>query len=313
MDATGILWRAIGCPAPFENDDGSLIKPRGDTGPCAHCGEPGQWRIRDAISDNFTTVKNASRAWPHGGDALCAACVVACKWMGWRAGLFFARVDGVWFVPLRPLPGCPETRPDALSALLSPPEPPFVAGLPLYGIDHGTEANAGRVIWPGSPVPADPLSRCQSKHTAIYARVSYSRERYPLQVDDTGEVVVDVPLWRRQIAAAREVLTVLRADGVGAEDARTSLLTLTPPPRASATVLMRWRSMTATFQPHHASSWWELVVSLLDMPALTEKPKPNHKVKNEPPAPVRPADPPAQPQVVPTVAQLSLAIDRPRD
>lgn len=267
LSATGIIWSALGKPQPWLND-GTPIKSRGPTGICAHCGEPAEYKLQDAISDNFTTVKNNSRAWPFGGDAACAACVIACKWLGLRAGLWFARENGLWFVPMRPIAGCPETRPDPLSALLNPPEPPFVAGLPLYGIDHGTEANAGRIVWPGAPVPSDPLIKCQSKNTALYAQTAFSRTRYPLQVDDAGDLTVDVPLWKSQSEIGTRVLRLLRADGVGAVDARESLISLRPPHGTSARTVALWKGLVAPLQSHAASTWWELVVSLLEMPAL---------------------------------------------
>lgn len=309
VSATWLIWSAIGKPSPWMNE-GTPIKSRGPTGICAHCGEPAEYKLQDAISDNFTTVKNDSRAWPFGGDSVCAACVIACKWIGLRAGLWFARENGIWFVPLRPIPGCPETRPDTLSALLNPPEPPFVAGLPLYGIDHGAEANAGRIIWPGEPIPADPLFRVQSKHTAIYARVAYSRERYPLQVDDANDIVVDVPFWTKQIALATTVVAELRAAGVGAEDIRRSLVTMNPPPRAPISMLVRWREIRSMFESHCGAQWWDLVVQLLPMPALPEKEKQSVKptLKSD-----RPAIVSAGRQDVPKAGQLSLAFDGPRD
>jgi len=302
MEPSQIIWHAIGKPMPFEND-GSPIKPRGDCGTCAKCGEPAQWRLKDAISDNFTTVKNASRAWPLGGDALCAACVIVCKWMGLRATLWFARVDGLWFCPLRPIAEHPETRPDALASLLNPPEPPFVAGLPLYGIDHGTEANAGRIVWPGAPLPPNQLVKCQSKHTALYARVSTNRMRYQLQVDDASDITVDVALWRRKLVEIDTVLCVLRTDGVGSQDARASLLTLVCPTRASTTTVARWHALIAPFRSHAQAQWWELLTSLVEMPPLPEKEAKPAKVK---PAETKPEAPKPPAETKPVRTQLTL-------
>lgn len=284
MNATHIIWRALGCPTPTEND-GSAIKPRKHPAGvvCAHCGDPApSYDLGDAISDNFTTVRNASRAWPFGGRALCAACVVACKSLALKAGLFFAREDGIWFVPSMPIPNesvqamlgkkAPNrTRPDVLAALLNPPPPPFVACYPRYGVEHGTEANASRILTPGQPVPPNVLVKCQAKHTAIYAEVSESAERYHLQIDDAGEVYVDVPVWRALRVAADALVLELRIAGCGAEDIRGALTTLTPPPRCPLPLLARWTARTNPFVAYHRSSWWSLFVSLLLIPEFSQE------------------------------------------
>lgn len=258
---------------------------------CASCGEPASNRLDDAISDNFTTVKNACRAWAFGGTHICTACLWCCKALAFRCALFFARENGVWFVPIRPIPNWPETRPDPLAALLNPPEPPFVAGLPLYGIDHGGEANAERCIWPWTGdaehpsvrtypqgprlfVPTDPLIKIQSKHTALYCEISRSRERYRLQVDDVGDVTVDVALWRRLRVVCDALLIKMRLLGVGAQDARGALLNGRPPARAPIAILSTWRARSEPLRPYVGAPWWPLFTSLLLMPELTEQPKP---------------------------------------
>lgn len=275
------VWQAAGCPAPVETN-GAPIPPR--TLPpgthCASCGEPATYRLDDAISDSFTTVKNASRAWPYGGNHLCAGCVWACKTLALRCCLWFARLPdkrgsgGVWFVPMRPFPGLPWTRPDPLAALLAPPPPPFVAGLPLYGIDHGGEANAHRAAWWGEDgalvVPPDPLIKLQSKHTALYSTVSICAERYRLQVDDTGDFTVDVPVWRRLRAVCDRLLVDLRAGGVGAQEARQALLTGVMPRGAPVVLLATWRLRTHALRPYIGAPWWALFTSLLPMPDLTK-------------------------------------------
>ena len=65
--------------------------------PCASCGALGAYTIRDAISDSFTIVRNASKAWPFGGTTLCSACVWACKALALRCAMWFARVDDADF------------------------------------------------------------------------------------------------------------------------------------------------------------------------------------------------------------------------
>ncbi len=258
---------------------------------CASCGEPATHRLDDAISDSYTTVKNSSRAWPFGGTHICRACLWCCKAVALRCALFFAREDGVWFVPIRPFPNWPETRPDPLEALLNPPDPPFVAGLPLYGIDHGGEANAERAIWPWTGdtahpqvrtyahgprlfVPKDPLIKLQSKHTALYCQVSRSRDRYRLQVDDVGDVTVDVALWRRLRGICDALLVDMRAAGVGAQDARGALMTGRPPNRAPISILSTWRGRSEPLCQYVGAAWWPLFTNLLLMPELTEQPRP---------------------------------------
>ena len=281
MNATHIIWRALGCPLPTEND-GSAIKPRthAEGVVCSHCSAAAPaYDLSDAISDNFTTMRNASRAWPFGGTALCAACVVSCKALALKAGLFFAREDGIWFVPSMPIPNesvqamlgkkAPNrTRPDVLAAILNPPPPPFVACYPRYGVEHGTEANAARIHTPGQPVPKNVLVKCQAKHTAIYAEVAYSRDRYTLQVDDAAEVPVDVPRWRALRAVCDELIAELRAAGAGAEDIRAALTTLRSPPRCPLPLCASWRARTAPLLSTHEAPWWPLFVSLLLIPEL---------------------------------------------
>ena len=293
MRATRFIWMAAGSPLPTETD-GTPIRVRDMGGArCASCGELAAYRLDDAISDNFTTMRNASRAWAFGGNAICAACVWCCKSLALRCSLWFARLPddrargGVWFVPLRPIPGVQGRRPDPLDALLNPPPPPFVAGLPLFGIDHGGEANAHRTIWPWTPgagsathprvdtnglfIPTAPLVKLQSKHTALYAQVSHSADHYYLQVDDAGDVVVDVPLWRELRSHAGALLSLLRAAGAGAQAAREALTTLRPPLGAplSLSAPSAWRARVAPFRPHVGGSWWSLFVALLPMPELT--------------------------------------------
>lgn len=268
--ASQLIWRACGSPEPHDHE-AIPIPPRGSGAPCAGCGEPGTHRMSDAISDNFTTTKNASRAWPFGGQDVCRACAFCARTLALRLALSFTTERGVWFVGTRPHPGMPWTRPDALAALLAPPDPPFVALYPQAGIDHGGEANLERAWWPGRPNHERPLSRLQSKHVAIYARVAYSRERYPIQVDDQHDVMVDVPLWTTLRARCEEMLLEMRQGGVGANDARDALCSLRPPPRCPTSLLRSWRAAVQPLQPHAGGMWWRPVfVNLLGMPELVK-------------------------------------------
>ncbi len=296
---TGVefLWRAAGCPRPTTSE-GELIPTRDMRGArCAATGLPAEYALTDAISDNFTTVKNASRAWPFGGEALSAAAVWCARTVALRCALFFAREDGIWFEAMRPLSGCAQRRRmDPLATLLNPPDPPFVACLPLYGVDHGGEANAERAVWwereaggsarlllpkgpwvrrvdaskPVGPTrPVDkPLIKLQSKHTAIYCRIAHRRDVYPLQIDDERDVVVDVALWSRLRVVAEDLLAELRAHGVGAVVARDSLTTGGAPFGAPLRIVARWPEMFAPLQPFIGAAWWPLFTQLLPMPDL---------------------------------------------
>jgi len=303
MNATHLIYRAIGSPAPHETD-GTPIPAKGTGGPCAHCGEPGAYRMREAISDNFTTVKNASRAWPFGGSDICAACLMACKAISLRCALWFARENGIWFVPTRPLivkdeqgkgHAVPGTRIDTLKVLLNPPPAPFVAGYPRAGIEHGGEANLHRVYQPGRSKPERPLVKLQSKHVAIYAQVSNSRARYPLQIDDVHDVVVDVEKWGEAMVICNGLLRDMRDGGVGARECQASLLSLRAPPSSPLSLVRDWPTRVAGLRRHNGAIWWPFFLELLRMPPLpvreTRVPKEakKHEATREHPRPEAPA------------------------
>lgn len=287
MRAVTFVWKAAGCPPPIETS-GAPILPRAAPGVCAHCGAAGASFLLDqAISDKFTTVRNASFLWPHGGDRLCAGCTWSFKSLSARTCAGFARLadehgpGGIWPVSLRPIAKpadwpkarpWPFTRPAALSVLLAPPPAPFVAWLPLYGVDHGGEANAHRTFCPdgagGVFRPADPLWKLQTKHTLPFAKVSIDARRYDLAVNDQS-IVVDVALWSEMRALCGALLVELRGGGVGAVEAKTSLRTLVLPPSAPLALRPTWSARVAPFRPHASSRWWELFTDLLLMPPIT--------------------------------------------
>jgi len=268
LAATHIIYSGAGKPEPFDSDGKPVVKhPITDV--CSHCGDPhAEYRLREAISDNFTTVKNASRAWPYKTDRLCAACIFAAKTLALKCSLWFARENGIWFVSVRPSTGFGDTRPDVLEVLLNPPEPPFVAGFGLYGVDHGGEANLHRCWWPDGYRRDDVLSKLQAKHTAIYARTAFSRERYHLQINDVDDCTVNVKLWGELKKICMCILVDLRVGGVGAMDCRAALVTLRPPPRCPMNLLARWGAIVAPLQAYHGAPWWELFVGLLLIPEL---------------------------------------------
>ena len=281
--ATELVWRAAGCPVPVEGD-GTPIPPR--TGPrvrlappCAMCGgaDP-RWIYDDAYSDNFRPIDAFDRLFPHvttGFDlSLCAACVWAGKTLRLRCAPWFARVPddhsggsggGVWFVSRRNL----------LAALLDPPEPPFVACAPLYGADHGGEANGWRTAFPGAlPLPpgTEILNRLQAKHVLAYARIAYRRDRYPLQWDDSVSVTVDVALWRSLAERLGAIAAELRAASLGVDDTRTAMLRLRCPARAPAAVHARWPALIRGLDQHRTAVWWPLITDLVPLPEAAPKP-----------------------------------------
>jgi hypothetical protein len=151
---------------------------------------------------------------------------------------------------------------------MTPPEPPFVAAIPLYGIAHGGEAHWQRTWWPGATPAADPLIKLQSKHVAIYARVATSRERYPVQVDDAGEFVLERDAWLRARDHATAAMAPLVGDGVPPFRARAALRHFSIPGRVSPATARVWPALTAPIRHHGNAVWWPLFCDLI--PTLEE-------------------------------------------
>lgn len=303
--ATRLIWEGAGRPQPMDYD--SLpVPPRAvEAAACAMCGEPGPgWLYNDLFSENFHTLANTARLFPHRTVGLplafCAACTWSARSLALRCASFFARESGVWFVARRQL----------LAALLDPPEPPFVAAAPLYGCDHGGEMHGWRCPWPGAPpLPSGyywplpegepgakvvaPLSRLQAKHVAVYATVATSRDRYPLQWDDTTPVMVDRPLWTALAAQLAEVAGLLRAGSVTVTDTRDALRLLRCPARAPVAVHARWSALTRGLSRHARAVWWPLLADLLPLPDAP--PREERPAKPARPAKIAPAPTPAKP------------------
>lgn len=354
MRGTTFLWHAAGRPAPVETDGTPIHARRAvvDSGAiCAACGEPAAYLLGDAISDKFTTVHNDHRAWPYGGAALCAGCVWCCKAIALRCAPFFATERGIWFVGSMPIKGLPKSRPLLLDALLNPPAPPFVVGIPRTGMEHGGEdmlerccfapptdkaslalikrlraqsAEVQTALVMATPVGVEdanrmaaravatmtfpsacnqargavlarargawdqwviaagdaprepwwrfavwPAIKLQSKHTALYAKVAMSRERYPVQVDDAQDFVLDVALWRKMREVVTTILVDMRAQGVGAREATDAVLYLRRPSGYRCTA-RRWAEVVMALRPHYEAPWWPIFVGLVPMPALTK-------------------------------------------
>jgi hypothetical protein len=288
MQPTQLIWSAAGSPTPFDMDGEPIPKAKTPSH-CACCNSPdGNYDLDEVLSSSFTTVRNGSRLAGFGGRNYCSACTFCARTLRLRCISWFASERGVDFWRTRPeTPEYP--RPNALAALLNPPEPPFVCGMPLYGVKHGGEGHWQRTPWPlrlpdappGPPVISthiDPLIRLQSKHVAIYARTAYSRDRYPVQVDDSLDFVLDRDLWLRLIDTADTVVHRCMADGVPPYPSKLALESLRLPSRVSPKLASSWRQITATIRPHITAPWWSLFCELYPTPEDTRE-KTNGKTK----------------------------------
>jgi len=231
--------------------------------PCGHCDDPeGAYRFGDVVSDTFLPTTNANELLA-GSDALCAACAFCLRDLKLRCAAFFATPRGVWFVRSRHL----------LRALLDPPEPPFVAALPLMGAEGGGESAGWRATWstdPPLPEGHDVLTRMQAKATAIYATVAWSRDRFDLQVDGDRVVRVRGRLWRETVDAMDALVAELRAARCGYTEMRNAIERLRPPTlakwhdaRALSLTIARWPALTAKLRPHVRADWYRLVAGKL--------------------------------------------------
>lgn len=257
---------AAGEPEPFDAFGDQIPKSRKGSGKCARCGaEGGHWDLKEVISNSFTSVRNDNRMSGYGGRSYCAACVLCARTLRMRCISWFASGHGVEFWRTRP--ETPESpRLDALAKLLDPPEPPFVAGMPLYGVSHGGEGHWQRTPWPGALKPPEPLIKLQSKHVAIYARTAFSRDRYPVQVDDQGEFLLDRELWSELRVHADALVTALVDDGVPPYPSKLALQSLSLPRRVSPAIAAAWPGITEKLRPHAGASWWKLFCELYPTP-----------------------------------------------
>jgi hypothetical protein len=277
--ATHVIWQASGSPEPFDMDGVPIAKAKRGPSRCAMCGnEDGLYDLGELISSTFCPVRNENRLAGFGGKNYCAACVFCARSLRLRCIPWFASFEGIEFWRTRP--DTPESpRPDALGRLLLPPKPPFVCGLPLYGIKHGGENHWQRTPWPGNLHPNDPLIRLQSKHVAIYARIAYSRDRYPVQVDDMLDFVLDRDLWLRLIDAANAVVHRCMDDGVPPYPSKLSLERLRIPSRVSPALAATWRTLTTPLQSYINAPWWRLFFELYPTPEDTRETKPNETTR----------------------------------
>lgn len=262
--SANLIWSSAGSPAPCDTI-GVPIEPSRRIGHCAKCGTSnGIYHQKQVVSENFLPTRNSNRLRAFGGDLFCAACVFCAKTLRLRCVSWFASENaGVEFWTLR--------HSDGLSTLLTPPKPPFVVGIPLYGISHGGESHYQRTWWPSGFDNSDPLVRLQSKHVAIYARMSMSCDRYPVQVDDQGEFILERDLWLRLRDYSNHAMHMMILDGVSAYPSKLALGQLTLPSRASTTLARQWGALTNPLRPYISTNWWPTFLELLPTLTLSSK------------------------------------------
>jgi hypothetical protein len=269
MQAQQLIWTGAGKPDPFDCEGNPIPQAKQKQwSHCACCGSPdGRYSLKEVISTNFVPVRNESRLASFGGDMYCAACTFCARTLRLRCCCWFATEKGITFWPTRPAEKGAE-RPDALATILNPPESPFVIGMPLYGISHGGEAHWRRTPWPGEK-PDDVLIRLQSKHVALYSRIGYSRDRYPVQVDDSGDFTVERPLWLRLRELATEWMRLIVSDSnVPPYPAKKSLTSLVLPMGVNSAHTRELQALKRELSKQSNAAWWPLFCELI--PAVPE-------------------------------------------
>lgn len=268
--ATELIWQACGSPNPFDMDGAAIRKAKMPGTTCALCGRgDARYDVGEFVSNTFSPTRNDSRLAGFGGSHYCAACVFCSRTLRLRCISWFASSDGIRFWRTRPeQKGTPQ--PDALLSLLEPPEPPFVVGLPLYGIKHGGENHWRRTPWPGNLAPDMALKRLQSKHVAIYSRVATSRDRYPVQVDDGLDFVVDRDAWLRLRDAFCAALQLAISEGVPPYPAKMCIKDNKTPRGLSPRAVTTWKQLTAPFRQYIESPWWWTFCDLYPTPTREE-------------------------------------------
>lgn len=262
LTAQEMIWEGAG--RPVVRDPIGRPLPEKDLGGCAFCGKPAVHRIKDCLSSNFVVCKQLRL----GAQGLCKACAFCLRDLRLRCAPWFATPTDIRF--------CKE-RWGILDFLLNPPEPPFVAGVPWFGIGKGGLSNIDfcRVWHPGKevqrlcPVKVDDatglvvrepqiLTKLQSKHTAIFAETSVSRTHYMLAIDDLTMVTVDVALWRRLALHITEALRCLPV----------SCLENWEPPTASQWKdgIIYWKRLTAPMELYRDAPWWSFLLAIVPRP-----------------------------------------------
>lgn len=263
---TQLIWHAAGKPVPCDTYGAPIPPARGEREKCARCGAPeGDYSHNQVVSTSFMPTRNANRLRTYYTNRYCQACVFCAKSLRLRCISWFATENGVWFWRIRPSQQG-EPQPDGLATLLDPPKPPFVVGVPLYGIAHGGEGHWKRTWWPGEPMSETPLIRLQSKHVALYSRISLSRDRYPVQVDDQQDFMLDRDVWLWTRDAVDRAIAAAVQDGIRPYAAKMSLLRLELPKRASTALAATWRPLVRPLRSVYQAQWWPLFLDLFPTP-----------------------------------------------
>ena len=266
-----LIYSGAGRPT-VRGPDGEPLR-QSDLGRCALCHESAKLRVKDCLSSNYVVAKQLVL----GSAGLCIPCGFALRDLRLRCAPWIATPDHVSF--------CLD-RWGILDFLLSPPEPPFVAGLPWFGIGKGGLGNWRycRVWHPGReqqelcPAKTDDagnilrapqiLPKLQSKHTAIFAQTALSRDRYPLAIDDSFVVMVDVELWGELAGHLTEALRYLPVPCLeewiaphGGAEWREGII--------------RWRELTAPLEPYRKAAWWPYLLAIVPRPERPGAQKPD--------------------------------------
>ena len=263
MTAQEIIYAGAGRPV-IRSPSGDPL-PESPLGECAHCGGEALFRIGDCLSSNFVVCKQLRL----GAKGFCRACAFCLRDLRLRCAPWIATEAGVQF--------CTD-RWGILDFLLTPPAPPFVAGVPWFGISKGGMGNIQycRVWHPEreaqelSPAKLDDVGavvrapqvmpKLQSKHTAIFGQTALSRERYPLAIDDASPVLVDVALWRGLAAHLTEALRWIPVPCL--EEWR--------PPQIYSDKwragISRWTQLTAPLAPYRLAPWWPMFLAIVPRP-----------------------------------------------
>jgi hypothetical protein len=263
LTAQELIYQGAGSPI-VRGPAGEALQ-ESDIGECAYCSGRAVLRVQDCLSSNFVIAKRLRL----GAGGLCRACGFCLRDLRLRCAPWIATPTEVRFC---------RDRWGILSFLLNPPPPPFVAGVPWFGIQKGDMGNLDfcRVWHPDREVQqlspekrgedgsilreAQVMPKLQSKHTAIFAHTAIQREAYPLAIDDGAPVTVDMALW---IALAGHVTEALRWLPV------PCLEEWRPPMATSAKWrdgVIGWDRLTRPLEPYRHASWWKFFLAIVPRP-----------------------------------------------
>jgi hypothetical protein len=85
--------------------------------------------------------------------------------------------------------------------------------------------------------------------------------------------MVDVGLWGEMRARVAPLVMEMLASGVWPEKIRSTLITLSPPPRFRIGHAA-WEERVVPFRKHHRSFWWSVFVAILPIEETKTNAKP---------------------------------------